>query len=153
MRSLSKETCITSSLASLPVYLICNFPLVFWFILFSTLFWQLFGGTRDPLLSKLSDQDQKLLTFIKLASLLRALEVLLVHSQVTFIQLFWRISFKVVELSRISGYLVIFITAALFTYLEGMNLQLFTRIRSYLRNRRDHMSRAPDSISYANLIE
>ncbi len=160
-------------MASLPVYLLINYPLIFWFVLFSTLLWKLFGSSRDPLLNSLSDQETRLIKFIKLASLLRALEVILVNTQVTFLQLFWKLDFKIVEFSRISGFFVIICTALLFLYSEKIfenlwNLDCYRRpldrIRSSLRGRNSANSPSnhfinrnnesnPDSLVYTNLIE
>jgi hypothetical protein len=178
LSSSSAYMCITTSVASLPVYLLSNFPLIFWFILFATLFWKLFGGQRDPLLSKLTENDMRLLKFIKLASLLRALEVLLVHTQITFVHLFWRIDFKLVELSRISGYILIIITSMLFIYFEQLiphfvvsfeqikcldlcnkctnhirNKYNSRRTRSTIHNHEDDDYENQDIIAYTNLIE
>lgn len=154
-----KGMCVTSSLASLPIFLLANYPLIFWLILFSTLLWKLFGGERDPILHKLSEADIMLLKFIKLASLLRALEVILVHTQVTFLQLFWKLDFKVVEFSRISGFFIIFCTSMLFMYFENLfaiiwslDLNLIRRIRTAVGNRNEGEENQ-DQIIYANLIE
>ncbi len=159
--------CATSSLVSLPIYLLVNYPLIFWFILFSTLLWKLFGSSRDPLLNSLNKNEIRLIKFIKLASLLRAFEVILVNTQVTFLQLFWKLDFKIVEFSRISGFFVIICTAMLFLYFEKVfenlwSLQNFRhpieRIRENLLNRNttdspDNIIESnQDSILYTNLI-
>lgn len=157
-----KGVCVTKSVFSLPIYLFANFPLIFWFILFSSLLWKLFGGSRDPNLNRLEARELKLLKFIKLASLLRAAEVLFIHTQVTFLQLFWKIDFQVVEMSRISGFFVIFVTAVLFMYYEGLFGGLSRvdvddipvhRIRTFIRESREGSVRDSNNIAYANLIE
>jgi hypothetical protein len=53
-------------MASMPIYMITNYPLIFWFMLFGTLFWKLFGGQRDPILLRLTEPDMRLIKFIKL---------------------------------------------------------------------------------------
>lgn len=147
---IKSSVCVTSSLASLPFYLLLNYPLIFWFILFSTLLWKLFGAQRDPLLNSLSSQEVNVIKFIKLASLLRALEVILVHTQVTFLQLFWKLDFRVVEASRISGFFVMLATSVMFLYLERVGSM--ERIRKLFRDRRNTESNS-DLIVYANLVE
>ena len=103
-----------------------------------------------------------MLKFIKLASLLRAAEVILIHTQVTFLQLFWKIDFHVVEMSRISGFFVILITAVLFIYYEGLFARFsgvnvddipVQRIRTFIRETREGSVRESDTIAYAHLIE
>ena len=157
-----RGVCVTKSVLSLPIYLLANFPLIFWFILFASLLWKLFGGSRDPILNKLTPADLQLLTFIKLASLLRAAEVILIHTQVTFVQLFWKIDFQLVEMSRISGFFVILATAALFIYYEKLFSRFWgmaddvpvQRIRTFIRETREaNAERSSDSVAYANLIE
>lgn len=150
-----KGVCVTKSVASLPIYLLANFPLIFWFILFSTLLWKLFGGTRDPNYNKLDRADKKLIKFIKIASLLRAFEVILIHTQVTFLQLFWKIDFRLVELSRISGFFIILITSILFMYFENVFKRLWSigDVRVIIHEARENTEPTSESIIYTNLIE
>ena len=147
--------CATKSFISLPIIFLANYPLIFWFILFGTLFWKLFGGSRDPILHRLDEPDLKLLKFIKVASLLRALEVILVHTQVTLLQMFMKINLNVVEFSRTSGFLVVIVTAGLFIYYEGVLIRLWESSR---RNNNEviERNRVEDQdvgVVYANLIE
>ena len=156
VNGLSQDMCVTTSMASMPIYMITNYPLIFWFMLFGTLFWQLFGGERDPILLRLTESDMRLIKFIKVASLLRAIEVILIHTQITFLQFFWRIDFKVVEYSRLSGFLVIFLTSLVFLFYENafagfsfVHIGLREFLQRHLRFSRPNQ----DLIAYANLIE
>lgn len=153
----SHLVCATKSFISLPIIFIANYPLIFWFMLFGTLFWKLFGGSRDPILHKLDESDLKLLKFIKIASLLRALEVIVVHTQITLLQMFMKINLHVVEFSRTSGFVIVLVTAGLFIYYEGILIRLWeSRKNPFSRQNNETMerNRAEDqAVVYANLIE
>jgi len=59
-------------------------PFAFWVFSLATLFWSYFGGVLDTCMHNLTENDLNFLKFIKLASILEFIEVVLNHVHITF---------------------------------------------------------------------
>ena len=139
------------------------FPIFYWLVILPTFFSPVFGGPRDPILSKLEQSDFNLIRFIKVASVLKSLDELLLHLFTTH---YWSISYGIYEISRIFGISIILLTSILFFYYDGVYIQFrrsfFTsrdlsgNSRSIFNNRNrldDDESNREDLIDYRNLVE
>lgn len=106
-------------------------PILFWLIILSTVFSKLFGGERDPILSKLDNSEINHLKFIKFASLLKSIEEFLLHIHSTS---HISISYNFYEIVRIFGLLIVLLTSILFLIYEGVFINMRRRCLPIVRN-------------------
>jgi hypothetical protein len=112
------------------------FPIVYWIFFLSVVFWNFFGGNKDPLADKLDDTDKALLKFIKLASILKSLEMFFSHLQSIF---YGVIDVTLLELSKASVFFLSLATVILFMYYENIFMALkrsvFMRTKAVRENK------------------
>jgi hypothetical protein len=101
-------------LLSMPLFFI---PLLYMFLLVPTLFGNFFGGERDPLLKELTDQEKKLLKFIKIASFLRTIDEFLMHIHSSSVFMY---DASLQKSARSFGMFMYLITCILFVYFEEL---------------------------------
>jgi hypothetical protein len=96
-------------------------PTLYWMIALTTVFSKVFGGERDPIANRLTNQDLAHLKYIKLASILKFVENFFLHVVSTHD---FSISKNFYEITRISGLGIVLSAALLYALMENVLVSL-----------------------------
>ena len=97
-------------------YWIFFLPLFYMFILVPLVFGKFFGGERDPLLSQLSESDKRMLKFLRIVTVLKAIDQVLMHAHASTE---FHFNPNVQKFFRILGMLLTLVILFLFAYYDN----------------------------------